>query len=247
MEQRGRGARAVMILSIDVVVPTYNGWELTRSCLEHLGHQTRQHNVIVVDNASTDGTPQRLRAAFPEARLVELDANRGFSTACNRGVKAGRADVVVLLNNDVDCPPDFLERLVAPLEADERIGSAAAVLVQPDGITIDSVGLTADETLAGFPRLRGFALGDATAPQPVLTGPAGAAGAYRRSAWDQVGGLDEGVFMYGEDIELALRLRAAGWASSRALEAVAIDLGSASIGHGRTGSGITADSRAGIS
>ena len=77
-----------MILSIDVVVPTYNGWELTRSCLEHLGHQTRQHNVIVVDNASTDGTPQRLRAAFPEARLVELDANRGFSTACNRGVKA---------------------------------------------------------------------------------------------------------------------------------------------------------------
>ena len=219
-----------MTLSIDVVIPTHNGWELTRSCLEHLGRQTRSHTVIVADNASTDGTGARLRTAFPEARLVELGANRGFSTACNRGAKAGRSDVVVLLNNDVDCPSDFLELLVAPLEADGRIGSATAVLVHPNGTTIDSVGLTADRTLAGFPRLRGHMLRDAHSSQPVLTGPAGAAGAYRRTAWEQVSGLDEGVFMYGEDIELALRLRAAGWATALAADAVAVHLGSASVG-----------------
>ena len=220
-----------MNLSIDVVIPTYNGWELTRDCLEHLRRQTKPHSVIVADNASTDGTPENLRSAFPEARLVELGANRGFSIACNRGAREGGGDVVVLLNNDVVCPPDFLERLVGPLKDDDRIGSVTAVLVQPGSRTIDSVGLTADRTLAGFPRLRGRPLGEASSLLPVLTGPAGAAGGYRRGAWEQVGGLDEGVFMYGEDLELALRLRAAGWATALAEDAVAVHLGSASIRH----------------
>lgn len=220
-----------MSLSVDVVIPTYNGWELTKSCLEHLRRQTWPHAVIIADNASTDDTPENLRAEFPDARLVELDGNRGFSIACNRGALAGAGDVVVLLNNDVDCPPDFLERLVAPLGEDHWIGSVTAVLVQTDGRTIDSVGLTADSTLAGFPRLRGRSLSDADSTRPVLTGPAGAAGAYRRTAWEQVGGLDEGVFMYGEDLDLALRLQAAGWATALAEDAVAIHLGSASIRH----------------
>jgi GT2 family glycosyltransferase len=139
--------------------------------------------------------------------------------------------VIVLLNNDVDCPPDFLERLIEPLEEDALIGSVAAVLVQANGDTIDSVGLTADVTLAGFPRLRGRPLSEANSKRPVLTGPAGAAGAYRRTAWEQMGGLDEGVFMYGEDLELALRLRAAGWATSLATGAVAVHYGSATARH----------------
>jgi N-acetylglucosaminyl-diphospho-decaprenol L-rhamnosyltransferase len=218
-----------MSLSVDVVVPTYGSWELTRSCLEHLRRQTLPHSVIVADNASTDGTPERVRATFPDARLVELDANRGFATSCNRGARAGDGEVVVLLNNDVDCPPGFLEHLVAPLLNDDRIGSVTAVLVRPDWGAIDSVGLTADVTLAGFPRLRGRPVGEARSARPVLTGPAGAAGAYRRTAWEQVGGLDEGVFMYGEDLELALRLQAAGWTTALAADAVAVHLGSASI------------------
>ena len=220
-----------MSLSIDVIIPTHNGWKLTRSCLEHLRRQTRPHSVIVSDNASTDSTLENLRSEFPDAQLVELGANHGFAIACNRGARAGDGDVVVLLNNDVDCPPDFLERLVAPLRNDDRLGSVAAVLVQPGGTTIDSVGLTADRTLAGFPRQRGQPLDEARASRPVLTGPAGAAGAYRRAAWEQVGGLDEGVFMYGEDLDLALHLRAAGWATALAADAVAVHLGSASIRH----------------
>jgi len=218
-------------LSIDVVVPTYNGWELTRTCLEHLQRQTVPHSVIVADNASTDRTPERLRRSFSDARVVELAANRGFAVACNRGVEAGHGDVVVLVNNDVECPPDFLERLVAPIREHPRLGSVAAVLMQADGRTIDSVGLTADRTLAGFPRLRGHSPAEAHSVAPVLAGPAGAAGAYRRVAWEQVGGLDERVFGYGEDLELALRLRAAGWQTALAREAVAVHLGSASFRH----------------
>jgi GT2 family glycosyltransferase len=183
----------------------------------------------VCDNGSTDGTPTRLRDAFPDVRVVEVGANLGFPIACNRGVDAGRGDIVVLLNNDVVCRPNFLERLRAPFEPDERLGSAAALLLKPGEETIESFGLTADPTLAGYPRLRDRPVREAQATDPVLVGPSGAAGAYRRHAWETVGGLDEGVFAYGEDVDLALRLRAAGWPTTGVAEAVALHIGSASM------------------
>jgi N-acetylglucosaminyl-diphospho-decaprenol L-rhamnosyltransferase len=214
--------------STDVVVPVHDGWELTESCLEHLRPQTMPHTVIVCDNGSTDGTPERIRASYPEVRLVELGANLGFSSACNRGVRAGSGEIVVLLNNDVNCRPDFLERLVAPIQDDERLGSVAALLLKPGEETIESFGLVVDSTLAGFPRLRGLPVGDALVKEPVLVGPSGAAAAYRREAWEAAGGLDEGVFSYAEDVDLALRLRAAGWSTVAADDAVAVHIGSAS-------------------
>jgi N-acetylglucosaminyl-diphospho-decaprenol L-rhamnosyltransferase len=213
---------------IDVVVPVYNGWALTESCLAHLRLQTLAHTVIVCDNGSTDGTSERVAASFPDVRLVELGANTGFSAACNRGVRAGRGDFVVLLNNDVDCRADFLERLIAPFGDDERVGSVAALLLTPGEEAIESFGLAADPTLAGYPRLRGLPAWSARRPGTVLVGPSGAAAAFRRRAWEAVGGLDEAVFAYGEDVDLALRLRATGWAAAAVSEAVAIHKGSAS-------------------
>ena len=215
--------------AIDVVIPAYNGWSLTKSCLEHLRSQTVAPTVIVADNGSTDGTPERLREGFPEVRVIELGANLGFPIACNRGVRVGSGEIVVLLNNDVDCRPEFLERLVGPFRADETLGSVAALLLKPGEKTIESFGLTADPTLAGYPRLRDLPVGEAQVTDPVLIGPSGAAGAYRRQAWEAVGGLDEGVFIYGEDVELALRLRAAGWSTAGAADAVAVHMGSATM------------------
>ena len=217
-----------MAAALDVVIPVHNGWDLTKSCLEHLAAQTVPHTTIVCDNGSTDGTPDRLRESFRDVRLVELGANVGFPTACNRGANAGSGEVVVLLNNDVECRPDFLERLVARLAASERLGSIAALLLMPGEERIESFGLAVDPTLAGYPRLRGAPSHTAQAADPVLIGPSGAAGAYRRTAWDEVGGLDEGVFAYAEDVDLALRLRAAGWATAAARDAVAVHIGSAS-------------------
>lgn len=220
-----------MIPSIDVVVPVHNRWDLTEGCLAHLRLQTLPHTVILCDNGSTDGTPERVGASFPDIQVVELGANLGFSAACNRGVRAGSGEIVVLLNNDVDCRPDFLERLVAPFNDDERVGSVASLLLKPGEETIESFGLAADPTLAGFPRLRGLPVREAQATHPVLAGPSGAAGAYRRRAWEAIGGLDEGVFSYGEDVDLALRIRTAGWSPAAVLDAVAIHIGSASATH----------------
>jgi N-acetylglucosaminyl-diphospho-decaprenol L-rhamnosyltransferase len=216
-------------VSIDVVIPTYNGWEMTESCLRHLESQTVPHRVIVGDNASSDGTPERLREDWPGVKLVETGANRGFAVACNAAAAAGTGHVVVLLNNDVDADPDFLERLVEPLIADERVGTVAPMLVRPGRELIDSVGLAADPTLAGFPRLQGHPVADAADPRPLLLGPSGGGGAYRRTAWETAGGLDEHIFAYQEDLDLALRLRAAGWQAASAPGAVGVHLGSATM------------------
>jgi GT2 family glycosyltransferase len=218
-------------LSIDVVVVAFNRFDLTERCLRHLAAQTRAHRLIVCDNGSTDGTAARTAQLRPDAELIRFDANQAFAVACNAGVAAGSGDVVVLLNNDVDCRPDFLERLVAPLQRDPAIGSVAALCIRPDGEHIDSIGMTSDVTLSGFPRLQGRPIADAGRPSPVLTGPAGTAAAYRRSAWTQVEGLDEGFFAYNEDFDLALRLRTAGWATAAAPDAIGVHLGSATHGH----------------
>jgi len=220
-----------MPTSIDVVIVAYNRYELTDSCLRHLHAQTIGHRVIVVENGSTDETRSRLSAEWPGVQLEHFDENRGFAEACNRGVAVGSGEVVVLLNNDVDCRPDFLERLVAPISQDAAIGAVASLMLQPGERLIDSAGLTADVTLAGFPRLQGLAVGQAERERPVLAGPAGTAAAYRRSAWEEVGGLDEGIFAYMEDFDLALRLRSSGWGAVMAADAVGVHVGSATHGH----------------
>jgi len=221
----------VSVPTIDVAVVAYNHFELTESCLDHLSRQSVEHRLIVCDNGSTDGTAERVSAGWPHAKVLRLDSNRGFAEACNTAVSAGGGDFVVLLNNDVDCRPDFLERVVAPLEADPGIGSVAALCVRPDGARIDSMGLTADATLSPFPRLQGRPVAEAASERPVLLGPAGTAAAYRRSAWEALGGLDERIFAYGEDFDLVVRLRAAGWRTAGAPDAVGIHLGSATHGH----------------
>ncbi len=111
------------------------------------------------------------------------------------------------------------------------MGAVAALMLQPGEHLIDSAGLAADVTLGGFPRLQGLSVQEANSRRPILAGPAGTAAAYRRSAWEQVGGLDETIFAYMEDFDLALRLRSAGWKATVADDAVGVHLGSATHGH----------------
>jgi GT2 family glycosyltransferase len=219
-----------MTLSADVVIPAFNHWALTQSCLRHLAAQTVRHQAIVVDNGSTDETPERLARDWPHVRALRIDG--GFSAVCNAGAAAGESEVVVLLNNDADCRPDFLEQLLRPLERDPALGTAAALCVRPNGREIDSMGITCDATLSAFARLQGRPLAEAAAPRPALAGPAGTAGAYRRTAWEQVGGLDEAFTAYHEDFDLALRLRTAGWETVAAPTAACTHLGSASYRRG---------------
>jgi N-acetylglucosaminyl-diphospho-decaprenol L-rhamnosyltransferase len=216
--------------SIDVIVPVHNHYALTSACLEHLARQTAPHRVIVVDDGSSDDTPALLRRDWPAVSTIELGSNRGYTAAVNRGASAGEGEYVVLLNNDVELRPDCLERLVAPMRANPEIGSVAALMLVPGEETIDSLGVTADITLAGFARLQAHPVTDAHRPGPLLTGPEGTGGAYRRSAWEEVGGLDENIRAYMEILDLALRLHTAGWKTANAPDAVGVHLGSSTYG-----------------
>jgi len=216
--------------SIDVVIPVRDRFDLTERCLRHLEAQTVEHKVIVVDDGSTDGTAERLREHWRAVHVERLASRRGFAELCNRGAAVGSGEIIVLLNNDVECRPDFLERVVAPF-ADPQVGAVASLMLQPGEVLIDSIGLSADVTLAAFPRLQGRPAELADQDVPRLACPAGAAAAYRRNAWVHAGGLDETMHAYMEEFELGLRLLAAGWRAVAAPAAAGVHLGSATHGH----------------
>ena len=218
-----------MELSIDIIIPVHGGWPLTRRCLEHVRRQTVEHRVLVVDNASPDGSGQLVAEGFPEVTTIPMGTNRGFGAACNAGIARGEGALVVILNNDVDCDPNFLEEATAPF-ADAQVGMVAPALLRPGRRSIDSVGLAADVTLAGFPRLQGHPAPEARTETPLLLGPSGAAAIYRRRALEDVGGFDERIFVYLEDLDLALRVRAAGWRAACAPTAVGVHAGSSTAG-----------------
>ena len=215
-------------MTIDVVIPTWRGRDLLASCLEHVRAQNVLAQTIVVDNASGDGTAEFLAERYPEVRLIELPANLGFGAAVNRGVRAGKGEAVVLVNNDVELESGALEALVAPL-ADERVGMVAGLTTMPGSGLVDTFGIQLDATLAAYARLRGRPVGEVAGR---LAGPMGGLGAYRRTAFEQAGGFDERLFAYGEDVDLALRLRAAGWLTAEAPAARGVHLGGATTGVG---------------
>jgi len=218
-----------MSMSIDVIVPVYGKWTVTASCLQHLQRQTVEHRVILVDDASPDDTLARVRAEFPDVDVIEMGKNSGFAAACNKGINAGTADIVVLVNNDVNAAPTMLELLAEPFEAQDRVGSTVPLLLGVDG-TVDAYGLSADRTMAGFVRFHGASVASVSATEPQLLGPYGAVAAYRRSAVSAVGGLDEGIFMYGEELDLALRLRNGGWGVVAVPDARGVHVGGATTG-----------------
>jgi GT2 family glycosyltransferase len=198
---------------VSVVIPTWNGWRHLSTCLAALARQTRPPDeVIVVDNGSTDGTVEQLRADYPWARLIANDENAGFARATNQGIVAAGGDTLVLLNNDTAPAPDCLAALVAPLVADARLGACAAIQVfahQPE--RVNAAGLRVGRDLVALDEAFGRSV-DAlpAAPWPVF-GASGGAAAYRRAALDDVGLFDDAFFAYLEDYDLAWRLRLRGW------------------------------------
>lgn len=215
-----------------VYIPNFNGAQRLPQALRSLRKQSRPVDVVVVDNGSSDESATLVREEFPEVSLLELGQNLGFGRAINRAVRERPADPVILVNNDAECEPQFVEAMLDAL--DESTQMVAGILVQevaPD--RIDSAGVVADRTLMGFDYLHGEPL-EAALQAPSPLGPTGGAALYRRAAFDAVGGFDERIFLYYEDLDLALRMSSTGARCHLAPEARALHAYSASLG-ARTG------------
>jgi GT2 family glycosyltransferase len=211
-----------------VYIPNLNGGEMLAQTLESLA-PGEEVKVVVVDNGSEDDSVAILRDRFPQVELIALPQNIGFGRALNLAVDRVPGDPVIFLNNDVECEPGLVEALLGALE--EGVSSVAGVLVQRDAPElIDSAGVTVEgDTLMAFDYLHGENVDRLVSAPPPL-GPTGGAALYRHDAFTSVGGFDERIFVYYEDVDLALRMRAAGHKCVLAPEARALHAFSATLG-----------------
>jgi len=214
-DPRGKASPGDPICSI--VIPSYNGRALLERCLaavfRHRPIAPRMPiEVIVADDGSTDDTLAWLAQIYPEVRAVRLAQNSGFCAAANAGLAAARAPFVQLLNNDAEPTEGWIEAGLAPF-ADALVGSVAPlVLFRNDPGRVDSAGDAYSPF--GWPTKRGHGeptgLHQGLADREVF-GASGSSAFYRASALNKVGGYDPLLGAYYEDVDLAFRLRWAGY------------------------------------
>jgi N-acetylglucosaminyl-diphospho-decaprenol L-rhamnosyltransferase len=214
-------------MDLSVVTVSYNTRELLRGCLASvfstLGSRLR-FEVIVVDNASLDGSVAMIRGSFPEVRVLANSENVGFAAGSNQGIRESTGQYVILLNPDTVATDGALADMVRLMEERNEVGAAGPSLLFPDGsfqhsaftfptlpmIFLDFFPLNhrlLDSRLNGrYPRAW-YAKGEPFA----IDHPLGAALMVRRSVVDEVGLLDEDFFMYCEEIDWCMRIKRAGW------------------------------------
>jgi GT2 family glycosyltransferase len=200
-----------------IIILCYNGVELTLACLTSLRQLAyEQFDILVVDNASQDQTVVAVRSHFPEATIIETGTNLGFAAGNNVGLRYALDhgyDYSLLLNNDTEVAPDFLQALIAIAETDPTIGVLGPMICyyeRPD--IIWSAGGLIDQR-RGRSTMRG--IGERNLGQYALAADVdfvtGCALLCRRSVLEQAGLLDERFFMYYEETEWCARARAAGF------------------------------------
>ncbi len=191
-----------------VYIPTLRAGERLARTLEALERQEPRPEVVIADNSDDGAGGALARERFPWVRAVEFRENLGFGKALNRAVREEPGDPIVFLNDDVTVELGFTSGLMRALTPDVEM-VAAVLLSERDPDRIDSAGVIADRTLLGFDYLSGEPVETLSgAPDPL--GPTGGAALFRRAAFERVGGFDERMFLYYEDLDLALRLRQSG-------------------------------------
>ena len=207
-----------MKILVSVVIVNYNRRELLLACLGSLERQTLAgFEVILVDNGSTDGSVEeaasRFANSFPSGwRVIRNKENRGFCAANNQGFSESSGEFVALLNNDAEAEPGWLAGLLTGISVADDVGMAASkILVYEDSRRIDKAG----HLIYPDGQNRGRGSGEIDRGQfdrmEEVLWPDGCAALYRKEMLEEIGGFDEDLFAYGDDAELGMRARVAGW------------------------------------
>jgi GT2 family glycosyltransferase len=211
------------IPDLSVIIVSWNTRDLLLACLHALpaACEGLAWDAIVIDNASTDGSIEAIRTALPQVRVIENAGNVGFARANNQGMAASQARFYLLLNSDTLPEPGSLTRLLRHAETQPGLGLIGPRLLNPDGSfqpscwalpsllseLLSATGLGERVVRSGYP---GFAERDCQHDKSVGC-ISGAAMLARREAVQQVGGMSEKLFMYGEEPDWCWRMAAAGW------------------------------------
>lgn len=215
--------------TVSVVIPSVAGGPELVQLIRMLGADGDSVEMLVADNGLPEQTLSELRET--PARIVSLGRNAGFGTAVNRAAAVAQGELLVVLNDDIVPQPGFLDALVEAFTGDVDV--VAGVLLRkaaPD--VIESAGVEIDRALSSSDYLGNEPISRLDEPLPPPLGPCGGAAAYRRALFLSLGGFDEEFFAYCEDVDLALRLRAAGARCALASRARALHAGSSTLGDG---------------
>lgn len=212
------------VIDLSIVIVSWNVRDLLRSCLESIFVASLDRlEVIVVDNASSDGSVAMLRDEFPHVRLIANEDNRGFPTANNQGLDVAQGRYVMVLNPDTEVCDDALSRLIGYLDMHEDVGAIGPQLLNSDGSVQSSrrrfptfaTGIFESTWLRSIaPRgmLRRYTMDDV--PDDVsheVDWLTGACIVVRREVLESIGGFDEAFFMYSEELDWCRRIKSAGW------------------------------------
>jgi len=208
---------------VSAVIVSFNTRELLLGCLDALhAHVRAPFETIVVDNASADGSAEAVRARFPAVRLIPSASNLGFSRANNLALREARGEHVLVLNSDCEVRPGAVEAMSAVLEERPDVAVVGPRTVGADGRPQMSFGPRLTPVAEWWQRrlVRGLKEGRTDALREVASRTAreqepdwvsASCLLARRRVLEAVGGFDESFFLYEEDVDLCLRVRAAGW------------------------------------
>jgi hypothetical protein len=190
-------------MDISIIIVSYNTADLTVSCLQSLEAAGGAKEIFVIDNASSDQSVEAIRTQFPSVKLITNKNNSGFGAANNQALKDCRGRYIIFLNPDTTVKPDTLQNAVAFMDANQHVGLAGAKIMNTDGTLQESVSYR-------YPGEK-FTSGETAGLKGNIACVLGAFMIARKPLIDELHGFDEDFFLYGEDQDLAWRIRERGF------------------------------------
>ncbi len=197
---------------VSIILLNYNGKQFLKPCLDSvLADSYQPREIILVDNASRDGSLGIARAYQDRVTLIENPANYGFPKGCNQGIQVARGEIIVLLNVDTVVREGWLKALVEPLIEDRTVGLTGSKLLFPENHRIQFAGGVMEPNCLTHHEGYGAPDDDSFDTPKSVDYLTGASMAIRRNVLDRLGGMDEDFPLYFEDLDLCYRARQAGF------------------------------------
>ncbi len=206
------------MFGISIIIVNYNTADLLAPCLNSVVPRSDLGlEVIVVDNASQDDSSAMVSRDFPWVKLIANESNAGFARANNQALKVSNGEYIYFLNPDTVVQPGAFDAMIGFMESHRDVGLAGTRILNPNGSVQSSVERRYPGEKRAQKDLRGLP-GD-------IAWVLGASMVARRAIVEELGGFDEGFFLYGEEQDLCLRIRKAGWKIGFITDAVVVHWG----------------------